>query len=82
MPTLQMRKYFVMKKAKENQEKSNTPEDMVEQAIASMNIEGIRIPEDEKEVLRKIASGELDADEVAEAIVNKALENAKINKPT
>lgn len=67
----------------ENEKKDSKPaEELVEQVVASMNIEGIKIPEDEKEILRKIANGELDADEVAEAIAKKALENSKTNKPT
>lgn len=67
----------------ENKKKdSKSAEELVEQVVASMNIEGIKIPEDEKEILRKIANGELDADEVAEAIAKKALENSKTNKPT
>lgn len=70
-----------MSKDKVDKGKSKTAEELVEQAVASMNIEGIRVPEDEKEILRKIANGELDADEVAEAIAKKALENSK-NKPT
>lgn len=60
-------------------QKAKTPEEIVEQAIASLNIEGIRVPEDEKEILRKIAAGELDADEVADAIAKQALENSKKN---
>lgn len=64
-----------------NDKHSKSADEMVEQAVASMNIEGIRIPEDEKEILRKIANGELDADEVAEAIAKKALEDSKANKP-
>ena len=67
----------------ENEKKNSaSAEELVEQVIASMNIEGIKIPEDEKEILRKIANGELDADEVAEAIAKKALGESKTNKPT
>ena len=69
-----------MSNSNDNKNDSKSTEELVAQAIASMNIEGIRIPEDEKEILRKIASGELDADEVAEAIAEKAIENAKANK--
>lgn len=71
-----------MSNNEDDKKDSTSAEELVEQAVASMNIEGIRVPDDEKEVLRKIATGELDADEVAEAIAKKALENSKTNKPT
>lgn len=71
-----------MSNCESDKEDSKSPEELVEQAIASMNIEGIRIPDDEKEILQKIATGELDADEVADAIAKKAIENSKENKPT
>jgi len=65
---------------KENsQKKSKTAEELVENAVASLSIEGIRVPDDEKEILRKIANGELDADEVADAIVQKAIEQSIID---
>ena len=61
-----------MSNNKDDRKDSKSAEELVEQVVASMNIEGIRVPEDEKEILRKIASGELDADEVAEAIAKKS----------
>ena len=65
---------------KENsQKKSKTAEELVENTVASLSIEGIRVPDDEKEILRKIANGELDADEVADAIVQKAIEQSIID---
>ncbi|WP_299588748.1 antitoxin VbhA family protein [uncultured Microbulbifer sp.] len=60
--------------------KDKKAEELVERAIASLNIEGIRVPEEEKEILRKIANGELDADEVADEIVRKALKDSKTGK--
>ncbi|MGH1470369.1 MAG: antitoxin VbhA family protein [Cellvibrionaceae bacterium] len=48
---------------------SNKIDSTAEQAIASLNIEGMRVPDSEKEILRKIAAGELNADEVVDAIV-------------
>jgi hypothetical protein len=59
-----------------SQEKSKTAEELVEYAVASLSIEGIIVPDDEKEILRKIANGELDADKVADAIAQKAIEQA------
>jgi len=65
---------------KENsQKKSKNAEELVEYAVASLNIEGIRVPDDEKEILRKIANGELDADEVADAIAQKAIKQSIID---
>lgn len=62
-----------------SQEKSKTVEELVENAMASLSIEGIRVPDDEKEILRKIAGCELDADEVADAIVQKVIKQSKID---
>ncbi len=62
-----------------SQEKSKTAEELVENAVASLSIEGIIVPDDEKEILRKIANGELDADKVADAIAQKAIEQAIID---
>ena len=59
-----------------SQKKSKTAEELVEYAVASLSIEGIIVPDDEKEILRKIANNELDADEVADAIAQKAIEQA------
>ena len=59
-----------------SQEKSKTAEKLFEYAVASLSIEGIIVPDDEKEILRKIANGELDADKVADAIAQKAIEQA------
>ena len=61
--------------------KQDAADFVVEQAVGSLNIEGIRVPDDEKEILRKIANGELDADEIADSIVAKAIAaNAAKNK--
>ena len=59
-----------------SQKKSKTAEELVEYAVASLSIEGIIVPDDEKEILRKIANNELDADEVADTIAQKAIEQA------
>jgi hypothetical protein len=59
-----------------SQKNSKTAEELVEYAVASLSIEGIIVPDDEKEILRKIANNELDADEVADAIAQKAIEQA------
>ncbi|CAA0123350.1 Uncharacterised protein [BD1-7 clade bacterium] len=70
-----------MKKKDKEQAKPGDPEFQVEQTIGSMNIEGIRVPDDEKEVLKMIAEGKLDADEIADAIARQALEqSSKENK--
>lgn len=63
-----------------NREKPNPddPDFIVEQVVGSLNIEGIRVPDDEQEILRRIARGEIDADDYADEIVRQALhENTK-----
>ncbi|MGI9278015.1 MAG: antitoxin VbhA family protein [Endozoicomonas sp.] len=55
--------------------KIKDPDTVVNQVVGSLNIEGMKVPEDEKEILKKIASGELDADQVADEIVRKALQD-------
>ena len=72
----------MMRKQNETPKQTKDDEDyVVEQTVASLNIEGMRVPDDEKEILKKIASGELDADEVADAIAKKAIaESASKNK--
>ena len=50
------------------------PDFIAEQVESSMNIEGFKLPEEERETLKKIVKGELDPDEVADAIVRKVLD--------
>ncbi|WP_062270756.1 hypothetical protein [Endozoicomonas arenosclerae] len=47
------------------------PDFIAEQVEGSMNIEGFKLPEEERETLKKIVKGELDVDEVADTIVRQ-----------
>jgi len=53
---------------------------MLGNVVASVEMEGMIVPNDEKEVLRKYAKGELTEKEVLEIIKNEGVERANQGK--